>query len=193
MKDRIFFPLALVLVAGLVALAIYPGLNRLPTGAIAGDGKEYGRIEISGKYLNKIIPTDNAAYRLIEDAENDYLLEVSADSANLPKDAEFGPHFRIDTDIEMRFADKKLRITVKARPGDDATRRMAVNYTASKTGDSGWQFFDLGQDMTEATFFYDVPSSGGVNSVDYLGIRPITEGGLGRVVIEEIIMEQVQE
>lgn len=191
MKDRIFFPLAVLLVAGLVALAILPGRNRLPTGAVAGDGGNYERIEVSGKYLNKLVPTETASYRILRPNESDYALEITADSSTIPENAEFGPHFRIDADIEMRFAKHPIRITLTVRRGDNNTQQVAINYSAGKTQESGWRIFDIGPQASEVTFVYNVPESSGGNSVDYLGIRPVSESGTGRVIVEKIVMEQV--
>ena len=48
MKDRIFFPLALLLAAGMVLLAVWPGFGRLPDGPVTGDGANYDRITVEG-------------------------------------------------------------------------------------------------------------------------------------------------
>ena len=74
MRDRIFFPLAGLLVILMVFLALQPGIGRLPTGAVAGDGVNYDRIVIEGRYLNKVIAGGDARTKLLRTPESGYIL-----------------------------------------------------------------------------------------------------------------------
>ena len=99
MKDRLFFPLALVLAAGMVMLALAPGFGRLPEGAVAGNGRDYSRITIEGPYLNKVIAGGDATTRL-QKGPDGYALYIEADAGVLNDAPELGPHFRLAGDIE---------------------------------------------------------------------------------------------
>lgn len=162
MRDRLFFPLAGLLVLLMVGLAAQPGIGRLPTGSVAGDGLNYDRIVIEGAYLNKVVAGGNARTRLQRTPERGYVLEVSAEEGALLDAPEQGPHFRLAPDIEVQFSRRKIRVTVRARPSDDqGAMQMKVNYSAGRVGESGWRQFDLQPGFTDFSFDYDVPVAEG--------------------------------
>src|SRR5690606_35554215 len=97
MRDTRFCPLAALPAAAMVLAAIQPGVGRLPTGAVAGDGMNYDRIVIEGPYLNKVIAGGDARTQLIREGGNYYLyIEAAADALSAPP--ELGPHFRLAAD-----------------------------------------------------------------------------------------------
>jgi hypothetical protein len=158
MRDRLFFPLAGLLVLLMVGLAVQPGIGRLPTGSVAGDGTNYDRIVIEGAYLNKVIAGGDARTRLLRTPDRSYLLDISAEAGALMDAPELGPHFRLAPDLEVQFSGRKIRITVRARPApDQGATQMRVNYSAGRVGESGWKQFDLQPDFTDFSFEYDVP------------------------------------
>ena len=83
MRDRIFFPLAGLLAILMVFLALQPGFGRLPTGAVAGDGVNYDRIVIEGRYLNKVIAGGDARTKLLRTSERGYILQIEAEALAL--------------------------------------------------------------------------------------------------------------
>ena len=83
MKDRIFFPLAFLLVVGMVVLAIWPAIGRLPDGPITGDGTNYDRVTVSGQFLNKILAGGDATTELVRNRGDDYLLYIEAQAGLL--------------------------------------------------------------------------------------------------------------
>jgi hypothetical protein len=192
MRDRLFFPLAGLLVILMVALALQPGVGRLPTGSVAGDGLNYDRIEISGAYLNKVIAGGDARTRLQRTPERGYLLEISAEADALPDSPERGPHFRLAPDIEVQFSGRRIRVTVRARPSDDqGAMQMKVNYSAGRVGESGWKQFDLQPGFTDFSFEYDVPVAEGEQGVDYIAVRPVVPEKRRGILVESIVLERI--
>ncbi|MEQ9436515.1 hypothetical protein [Hyphomonas sp.] len=192
MRDRFFFPAALVLVAIMVFLAIRPGIGALPTGPVTGDGANYGRITIEGDYLHKVFAGGNARTELTKGPDGESLLLISADAGALRDEPELGPHFRLAADIETQFSGMTIRVTVRARPTDDrGAMQLAVNYSAGRVGESGWKVFDLKPEFSDFTFDYDVPRIEGDQAVDYIGIRPVVPDKARAVLVERITFERI--
>lgn len=192
MRDRIFFSLAGVLVLAMIFLGLQPGIGRLPDGPVAGDGLNYNRIVIDGPYLNKVVAGGDARTRILRTPERGYLLEIEAAVDALPAEPELGPHFRLAPDIELQFSGRKIRVTLRVRPSDDqGAMEMKANYSAGRSGQSGWQEFALQPGFTDFSFEYDVPPATGEQGVDYLGIRPVVPEKQRGIVVERIILERL--
>jgi hypothetical protein len=192
MRDRLFFPLAALLTGLIVFLALLPGIGRLPTGAVAGDGANYDRITIEGDYLNKVIAGGNARTELVRGAGNAYLLQMTVAAGALPDAPELGPHFRLAPDIELHFSGRRIRVTVRMRPGETRGAVEAqANYSAGRVGESGWQPFNLQPDFTDFSFEYDVPPMSGEQGVDYVAVRPVVPEKERVLLIERITLERL--
>jgi len=192
MRDRIFFPLAGVLVLLMVFLGLQPGIGRLPTGAVAGDGVNYDRIVIEGKYLNKVIAGGDARTRLLRTPERGYVLQVDAEAGALADTPELGPHFRLAPDIEVQFSGRRIRVTVRVRPTDDQGAMEAeANYSAGRAGESGWRKFGLQPGFADFTFEYDVPVAAGEQGVDYFAIRPVVPEKRRGILVERVVLERL--
>lgn len=192
MKDRIFFPLALLVAAGMVGLAVAPGIGRLPTGPVAGDGRDYSRITIEDGYLNKVIAGGNAVTRLENGPDGKKLLYIDVDAGALADDPELGPHFRLAADMEVQYAGFRIRCTVRARPADDhGAMQMQANYSAGRVGESGWQVFDLQPGFQDYSFEYNVPLIEGDQGVDYFAIRPVVPDKSRALIVEKITFDRL--
>ena len=192
MKDRIFFPLALLLAVGMVALAVAPGVGRLPTGPIAGDGQNYNKITVADKYLNKVIAGGDAVTRLESGPGGRKQLYIEADAGVLNDAPELGPHFRLAADLELQFSGFRVRCTVRARPADDhGAMQMQANYSAGRVGESGWQVFDLQPGFQDYSFEYDVPLIEGDQGVDYFAIRPVVPDKSRALIVEQVTFERL--
>jgi hypothetical protein len=192
MRDRIFFPLAGVLVLAMVFFALLPGIGRLPTGPVAGDGLNYNRIIIDGRYLNKVVAGGDARTQLLRTPERGYVLGIDAAADALPAEPELGPHFRLAPDIELQFSGRKIRATIRVRPTEDqGAMAFEANYSAGRAGQSGWQEFELQPGFTDFSFEYDVPPATGDQGVDYLGIRPVVPEKRRGIIVERIILERL--
>ena len=193
MKDRIFFPLAFLLAAAMVALAVAPGIGRLPSGPLTGDGQHYDKITVTGKYLNKIIAGGDAITRLDSGADGRRHLYIEANAGALNDAPELGPHFRLAADLELQFSGFAIRCTVRARPADDhGAMQMQANYSAGRAGESGWQVFDLRPGFQDYSFEYDVPLIEGDQGVDYFAIRPVVPDKSRALIVEEVTFERLK-
>lgn len=191
MRDKFFFPLAALLTVMMIFLAIQPGIGRLPTGAVTGDGVDYSRIVIDDTYLNKIVQGTEASAQLIRD-RGTYFLYVEAAADEVIAAPELNPHFRIAADVETQFAGRRIRVTARVRPADvRGASQVEMNYSAGRAGDSGWRTLDLGQGFTEVTFEYDVPPLQGEQGVDYIAIRPAAPEGSRAIILESIVLERL--
>jgi hypothetical protein len=192
MRDRIFFPLTGLLVLGMVFLAMLPGIGRLPTGSVAGDGVNYDRIVIDGAYLNKVIAGGDARTKILRTPEGVYLLQIEADAGALADAPELGPHFRLAPDIELQMSGRKIRVTVRARPADDqGATELQANYSAGRVGESGWQVLALKPGFTDLSFEYQVPVMTGEQGVDYLAIRPVVPAKRRGLLVERVTLERL--
>ncbi|MCA8902574.1 MAG: hypothetical protein KDA53_15140 [Hyphomonas sp.] len=193
MRDRIFFPLAFLLAAGMVYLAIAPGLGRLPTGPVTGDGSNYNRITVEDTYLNKIIAGGDAVSRLENGPDGKRQLYIEADAGVLNPDPELGPHFRLAGDMEVQYSGFRIRCTVRARPADDkGAMQMALNYSAGRVGESGWKEFDLVPGFNDYSFEFNVPVAEGELGVDYFAIRPVVPEKTRALIVQSVTFERLE-
>lgn len=193
MKDRIFFPLAFLAAAAMVGIAVAPGIGRLPSGPVTGDGEHYDKVTISGKYLNKIIAGGDAITRLQDGPAGRQVLYIDAEAGALGDEAELGPHFRLAADIELQFSGFTVRCTVRARPAEDhGAMQLQAEYSAGRAGDSGWQVFDLQPGSATYSFDYDVPLIEGDQGVDYFAVRPVVPDKSRALIVEEITFERLE-
>jgi len=192
MRDRIFFPLAGLLVILMIFLAVQPGIGRLPTGAMAGDGVNYDRIVIEGDYLNKMIAGGDADVDLLRTPDGGYALQISAAADVLSDAPELGPHFRLAPDIEVQFAGRRIRVTARVRPADArGAMEVKLNYSAGRAGESGWRMFALQPGFSDLTFEYDVPPQTGEQGVDYLALRPVVPEKQRAILVQRITLERL--
>ncbi|MEZ5946088.1 MAG: hypothetical protein R3C13_05710 [Hyphomonas sp.] len=192
MKDRIFFPLAFLVAAGMVLLALSPGFGRLPEGPVTGDGRDYSRITVEDAYLNKVIAGGDATSRLENGPDGHRQLYIEVAAGALSDAPEYGPHFRLAGDLEVQFSGFTVRCTVRARPADErGAMQMELNYSAGRVGESGWQEFDLMPGFQDYSFEYNVPVAEGEQGVDYFAIRPVVPDKSRALIVESVTFERL--
>lgn len=192
MRDRFFFPLAILLAGAMVWLAIMPTFGAKPSGPVTGDGVNYNRIEVSGDMLYKVIAGGDlkTEIRVAPDGTKQLFLEVEAGA--LADGVEFGPHFRLAADIETQFSGRRIRVTISAQPAEvKGAEQLLANYSAGRVGESGWETFDLSQQNMDVSFEFTVPLMQGDQASDYLGIRPVVPDGYRGVLISKIVLERL--
>lgn len=193
MKDRIFFPLALLLAIGMVLSAVWPGVGRLPDGPVTGDGSNYDQIIIKGAFLNKVLAGGDAVTELVRTKDGKYLLYIEAAAGALGQDPEAGPHFRLASDMETQFSGTRVRCTVRMRPADNRGAMQArLNYSTGRSGQSGWKTFDLSLEFDDFSFVYDVPVRNGEAGFDYFAIRPVVPVKSRALLVESITFERLR-
>ena len=190
MSDRLFFPLILIAAVILALLAVREDKGRLPTGPVGGADTDYSRIMIADTNLNRITRSPLTEIILLDQDGTKYL-QIGAITTDLPENPAESAHFRLAADIETQFEGHTLRVIVTARSvGDLAARSFEVNYSAGKSGQSGWKVFDLARDFRSYSFETRVARASG-QGVDYLGLRPIASDGIRIVEIKSIVFERL--
>ena len=192
MKDRTFFPLAFLLSISMIGASVAPALGRLPEPPFAGDGENYAQVTIAGDYLNTVEAGGDAIVQLTRGAQGQRLVYIEAKPDVLRSEAEAGPHFSLAADLEQQFSGMRMRCTVRVKPAEvRGAMRVALNYSAGRSGESGWQEFDLMPHFTDVSFEFDVPVHRGDQGLDYLGIRPVLETKPRALLVERITFERL--
>ncbi|MEM9740069.1 MAG: hypothetical protein AAF829_09385 [Pseudomonadota bacterium] len=187
MGDKIFFPLIVLFAAGLVALALSPQLNALPSGPVSVGDLNYNEVEVSGLELNRMKAGGDAQLVLQRDGPNQTALEIVTTAGLLSSDPRLGPHFELAADIEVQFSGFEIEVAVTAKPGEvSGALQMQVNYSTGREGESGWQIFDLQPGWETFRFTYPVPVKSGENALDYIAIRPVTPDKSRSILIDRI-------
>lgn len=190
MRDRYFYPLALLLAAALVGLALLPAHGARPDGPVSVGTGSYERIEVAGMDLNRLDPGSGAERTLLT-GDGPPRLRIAATGASLPDDPVIGPHFPIEADVEQAFGAHVVTVSVEARAAPDRPAdRLELNYSTGRDGESGWQAFDLGAEWATYAFTYRVPPKVGANGLDYLAVRPSPAAGGAAVVIRSVVFER---
>ena len=186
MSDRFFFPLAAVMAALLVLLALQPAFGALPTGPVSVGDMDYNEVEVSGLQLNRMRAGGDAVIELVRDNGPPHL-RIETLAGQLLEDPLRGPHFELAADLEVQFAGFEMTIEVEARPGPDrGAEQMMVNYSTGRDGESGWRVFELKPDWETFSFTYRIPVKSGENALDYLAVRPVTPDKSREILVRQI-------
>ena len=191
MKDRFFFPLALLLAAALVMIAMVPALGRLPTGAIGCSSVNYKQCVIEGVDLNRAVAGGDADLQLLN---GNTRLRITAAAGALQDDPEQNPHFRLASDIEVQFSGFEVEVEIVASPAADAgAMDMQANYRAGRVGESGWIDFKLLPGLNSYSFNYNVPLTvSDERGFDYFAIRPAVPDKTRAIEIERITFTRLK-
>jgi len=101
-----------------------------------------------------------------------------------------GVYTVLSTEYEKAFSGQHVIVTVVARQADEnGTEKFAVAYSTNEVGNSGWRYFDAGNNFESYSFEYDVPVMNKGYS-DFVGIWPDVSGsGKGLVVQSLTVMK----
>ncbi|MEM5515767.1 hypothetical protein WNY37_02325 [Henriciella sp. AS95] len=194
MSDRIFFLVAILVAAVLVGLALFPGMNRLPSGPVSGGNTDYTRIEISGKQLNRMVAGAEHTTIELQEVDGQSVLYIEADSEALNGDPLRSPHFVLATDLETVFAGRKLRVTVSARAADRyGAEGIQLDYALGNSQASGWQEFILTREFREVSFDFNIPprNAGSEPGYDYLAIAPVVPEKQRAMLVRWVTLEPI--
>ncbi|WP_139792374.1 hypothetical protein [Henriciella litoralis] len=193
MSDKIFFFGAFLVAILLVTLALLPGMNQMPTGPVSGGNTDYTRIEISGDQLNRMV-AGGASDISLERVDGQTVLRIEVEADTLSEDPLRGPHFVLAADLETVFADRKLKITVRARAADRyGAEGIRINYAVGNAESSGWQDFGMTREFQDVSFEYILPprNVGSEQGYDYLAIRPEVPEKQRAVYVQSVIFEPI--
>ncbi|MEL6325061.1 MAG: hypothetical protein AAGJ29_07685 [Pseudomonadota bacterium] len=183
-----FYPLAAVLAAVMVWLALLEDAGELPSGSVSGADTDYRVIRVYGPDLNRFQPTPALSKQLVQDRAG-LILRLQPSGNNFPDAPEAGPHFRLAPDLATAFAGRTVRVNVRARrTGDDGASALEVSYSLGPQARSRWQRFDLSEKFANYQFDYAVPQTDEDFGVDYVGIRPVVAADAGSIEIESLTL-----
>ena len=167
LRDLYFYPLAALLIAGMIALALSFGGGEDMTDAEivemgwAMEGPALRNLSVS--------PGTNMDYR---EAEGGYA-RLSAFTPFGTGPGSVGVFATLGPDHERVFAGRPLRITLRARQADaDGLEAFDTAYFPIEAGPSDWQVFTLERDWQEFSFDFTPPIVAAPPNVDLLSIFP---------------------
>jgi len=181
MSDKYFFSACVALGTLFLLIALSPWSDRLPTGPMSAANLDHTNLVVENRNLNRFTAGDIGEVVLIQSGQ-DYLLGVTVPQGNLYDVPNFGPHLRLEADVQQAYAKQNLKITITARQpsnytSDTPDKNMAfeANYAANATETSEWKRFNLTPSFAEYSFNYRPPAVGDGIGNDFLAIRPVTE------------------
>jgi len=170
LKDRYFYPLALVVIVGLIWHAWSKVDYEIPSQSYI---LEYGFIaqEEDLKSLTAS-PGTSFKYAAKTNTEPAYIVMLS----NIPrKDAPASPGIFavLDKHYEQAFAEKKIRVTVRARSGQkNPLTYFDMQYSTADVGDTGWLRRSLTTQWMDYSFEFTPKAPQNDLEADYVGIWP---------------------
>jgi len=169
-RDRIFYPMAIIGIAAIIALALsFGGGEDLSDDDIISEGWE-----MSGPDLNAltISPGSNGAY-VNEDGGFMQLSQFTPDGEG---PASIGVFATLGPSHERAFAGRSLRITFRARAGRiNPLDEFDVGYYTMEGPSSRWDF-ELGPDWQDYTVNYTPPIIDAPANVDLIALFPGRSG-----------------
>lgn len=197
MPDKLFFPLMLLIAGAIVAISLFPAVDRKPSGSVSFSAEEaaagYQRLVIEGDELHKMIAGGEAEIEFFKSEAGRLNVSLTAGAGMLSDAPTRGPHYRLAADAENVFQNRRVRVTVRAKPGDSrGASQIRLNYSAGRPGESGWIERNLRPEFSDVSFEFVVPAKDTEElSVDYLAIRPAVPDKTRQVVIDRIVIERV--
>lgn len=185
MRDLLFYPLLVLAIAGILAMALLPG--RVPP---ATDEELAQGYTLTGTDLEQLTAAPGTLLSFTSTSDGTILYAVMA--TNLPRkmaSASAGIFVTLGPQYESYFAGKNLKMTVVARQGTpNPLESFDVGYFTVGAGDSGWKNFKLTSNFTAYSFMF-TPKVGANSGNDYFGVWPGTEGRSQTMEVQSMSVE----
>lgn len=186
MKDYIFYPVALVLVLGMVALSLFEGWTQPKCGPFGGANgpDDYSLIILNGGDLCRMEAAFGYELNLASD-----VLTIKAMDGAAQSDVQDNAHFRLGPDLETAYAGHTIRLSFTVKPSEGfGAQAFEFNYSTGKPGDTGWTRIDLKPDWDTYTAEINVPKKliEGEIAFDYVAIRPVVPEKTRSIDLREI-------
>lgn len=155
MKDKLFYPLFVLVVAGIIGVALLPGSGN--RGLSRTDILAQG-YTLAGADLQKLTTSPGT----LADFPNDIsgVPTFAVLSANLPQKmagASAGVFGTLPPNYEQAFAGQTIKVTVSARSREDLPlESFLMAYFTAGAGDSGWRNYALTPDFKDYSFTFAV-------------------------------------
>jgi hypothetical protein len=191
MRDLFFYPLAFLVIASIIAIAILPGLDRM---AESHENILANGFELSGADLSKLTaaPTTFAEF----DTDETGVVVSARIYGNMPRDmapASAGVFGTLSASYLRVFAGQKLEIRVRARknPGSKI-EHFDLGFFTPGGGSSGWKKYSLTQSYQDFSFIYSAPAQLSDSRVSYVGVWPGDEGDSQPMDVQLLSVKTVQ-
>ena len=189
MRDLFFFPLAAVVIAGIIYFALNAGdeIETLTEADILREGYVMTGADFDSLTAS---PGTNFILPSTEAGGTNYAIF----SAQAPQDgrASIGIFATLGPEFESAFAGRKIEITINARRGQERPSDMfLIGYYTLNAGASGWQTFSLSDNFQDHSFTFTPGRPEGMSEIDYLGIWPAPEGENKTMEVNRITIKAV--
>lgn len=174
LKDRYFYPLAIALIAGIIWYALSQGQHEKLTPAHI---LENGYI-IEKENLAKLNASPGTSCDFVKETAQEaayVILKSNIARENTPPSV--GVFAPLGPTLETVFAERNLRITVRARQGkNNPLSEFDIRYFTADVGDSGWQRKTLTPKWENYVIKFSPKAPVNNEGIDYLGIWPGEKG-----------------
>jgi len=174
LKDRYFYPLALSFIAAMIWFAMSKADYEILTKEMIS---EQG-FAVQNQNLSTLTASPGTSYIYTEKTSSEKaFVTMMTNVARSDAPASAGIFAPLGPDYEDAFANRKLRITVRARQGrTDPLKHFDMGYFTSDVGDTGWIKKPLTSDWENYTIEFSPNPPVNDLGVDYFGIWPGEEG-----------------
>lgn len=169
MKDWLFYPLAIMVIAAMVIFAYTRGdAEAVPVGT---------DFVVEGETLSTFYAAQGVSFSIAGDTNNPNayaVLSAHVSRENAPPSA--GVFVTLPPAYKEMYAGQTLRISVIGRKGRASKlKSFDVAYISTDAGASGWQSFKITSEFEEFGFQF-TPKKSNAGGTDYVGIWPDVDG-----------------
>ena len=175
MRDRFFYPLLVLVITGILALALLPGQrhSNLEPDEVISKGYSMDSLD-----LQKLTASPGTVASFIDGQGDEPLLAVLSSNNPLKLAGESAGVFAtLGPNYEAGFGGHDLEITLTARAGrGKPLGEFKAGYFTAGVGDSGWRDFTLSENFEDYSFTFTSKPPKGKPANDFVGIWPGDEG-----------------
>lgn len=186
MKDRYFYPLAILFVIGM----IYGVLTfNNPAKPLSADDIRKQGYTLSGANLAFLTAASGTSFEMATSLEGSQYVVMRAHKTPEETDPSPGVFGTLIPAYDEAFSGREVKITVRARQGGEhPAQDVFIGYFSSNTV-TGWRRFALSSTYQDYSFNYVFPETLNKADYGYLGVWPDTEGKNRSVDVESFRIE----
>ena len=191
MKDRFFYPLLVLVIAGILYLAVLPGIRH---GNLSPDDIVNEGYTLSCLDLHKLTAAPGTEVYFADGQNQLPLLAVLLSNETREFAGESAGVFgTLGPNYEAGFGGRELEITITARAGrDKPLSKFEAQYFTIDAGDSGWHNFTLSENFEDYSFTFTPKPPEGKPGSDFVGIWPGDEGKSETMELKSIRIRVLQ-